>query len=188
MPWDNQSSSGSRSGGQAPGGGFSGNRGSEGGNSNSRGSGDNLGLNTGKTWHGNTAFGPAGGVARGYGTRSGSGQLGSLRDWNGNPLAAAQPRTAQPRPDPRVVEPYRPPPVTQQPIPPVGPRPPAPAPIPDEIVPGYNPFNAYNALRAYNSPYGPEMVSSAGLHGMNNFNNWSDAYGSGHGYDNGWGR
>lgn len=40
------------------------------GNSGGGNRGGGLGLTTGKTWHGNTAFGPAGGKATGYATNS----------------------------------------------------------------------------------------------------------------------
>lgn len=44
------------------------------GNAGGNSKGGGLGITTGKTWHGNTAFGPAGGMATGYATNS---RLGS---------------------------------------------------------------------------------------------------------------
>ena len=41
------------------------------------GDGVNLGLTTGTTWYGNTAFGPAGGMATGYATRDGQSLAGA---------------------------------------------------------------------------------------------------------------
>lgn len=58
----NNGPSGAGTGGRSGGG--------RGGDSGSRTGGLGGGLSTGKTWHGNTAFGPSGGMARGYATAS----------------------------------------------------------------------------------------------------------------------
>ena len=49
------------------------------------------GLNTGNTWHGNTAFGQAGGNVQGYGTRQGYGQITNLRKPDGTPMMPPAP-------------------------------------------------------------------------------------------------
>lgn len=162
---------------------------SSGGNLSSNG----LGATTGKTIYGNTAYGPAGGMATGYATRKDSpsglgpsvGTYSNFRNLDGSAAipgagnmtamgrSAQQARSVLGRQfggPPRVGGLLDGEQVT------VGP-------IPDRrIVPaaatlGVMPPapNRYAALQAYKSPYGPEAFSTVGA-GMNLFNKVSDAW------------
>ncbi|MFM2004818.1 MAG: hypothetical protein RLZZ09_473 [Pseudomonadota bacterium] len=53
----------------------------------SNSTGSSLGLTTGSTWYGNTAFGPAGGMATGYATKAPGGRVDSGSSSFGNPAA-----------------------------------------------------------------------------------------------------
>ena len=123
MSYRDDSSSSSRSGGPGGGagqggggngGGSGGNSGGGGGNGGGsgggftnnqgawNGNGKSLGLTTGKTWHGNTAFGPSGGDATGYATRDykslsnagmgpSMGAYSHFKDMNGNDMFGGSP-------------------------------------------------------------------------------------------------
>lgn len=108
----------------------------EGGSGGAFGDRLGLGLTTGKTWHGTTAFGPAGGMAQGYGTRQADGSLGNLRDTNGNafgstramggmPGGYAAPVMSRPLPPPPAIVPAAAPPpiLARPPAPPAAPPP-----------------------------------------------------------------
>lgn len=82
------------------GGGFTNNQGAWNGN------GKSLGLTTGNTWHGNTAFGPSGGDATGYATRDykslsnagmgpSMGSYSHFKDMNGNDMFGGSPIQGQ---------------------------------------------------------------------------------------------
>jgi hypothetical protein len=53
----------------------------------SNSTGSSLGLTTGSTWYGNTAFGPAGGMAAGYATKAPGGRVDGGSSSFGNPAA-----------------------------------------------------------------------------------------------------
>jgi hypothetical protein len=81
--WNGPAHSSGGLGGMGGGGGFGGGGGSGGNSGAPRGTG----LTTGGTWYGNSAFGPAGGMAQGYATRGPGGQYGNFRGLGGQPLA-----------------------------------------------------------------------------------------------------
>jgi hypothetical protein len=60
--------------------------------------GSSLGLSTGKTIHGNTAYGPSGGMAAGYATRDGFGNLGNFKSLNGAPMSGMYGQVTGPAP------------------------------------------------------------------------------------------
>lgn len=64
-----------------------GNRG--GGAGHNGGIGNRTGLSTGTTWHGNTAFGQAGGNVQAYGTRRPNGQMVDMRNPDGTAIRPA---------------------------------------------------------------------------------------------------
>ena len=136
----------------------------------------NLGITTGSTIHGNTAFGPAGGNAMGYATRDARslagagmgptmGTYSNFRTPSGapmfgdsgpqgmtarNPMQAMQMLQAlRQRFQPASAPPMRQPGLLDDDV------------IAPPTVPTIPP-NLYGMLRAYNSPYGPEYLSLAG--------------------------
>lgn len=86
-------SSASSKGAFGGGGGLGGGGNKSGGNAGKTNKGGGLGLTTGKTIHGNTAFGPAGGMAQGYATSKGGTGMGpsnksfsNFKNLDGSPM------------------------------------------------------------------------------------------------------
>jgi hypothetical protein len=75
---------------------FSGGFGSPNTDRGGAGAGAGLGLTTGKTMYGNTAYGPAGGMAAGYATQNSNGSLGGFRSLNGAPMSGMYGRVTGP--------------------------------------------------------------------------------------------
>jgi hypothetical protein len=167
------------------------------------------GVTTGNTIYGNTAYGPSGGMATGYATRTGGmsgmgpsvGTYSNFRNLDGsaaipgagnmtamarNPQQARSvlERQFNPAGRPRVGGLLDGEQVAVGPIPP-----------PRRIVPTAMPaFNKYAALQAYRSPYGPETFATMGRLGQSLFNSnygaWHDYYGKqpgNEGYERGYG-
>lgn len=193
--------SGTYNGGVAGGGGggFAGGGGGRNGGFNS-----STGLRTGTSFNGNTAFGPAGGMANSYTTRRsgdapnrpttgnllGGVSLGglakSLADiftgYSSPPTqtVGTTPKVASPTTQPPLPT-YNPPPTTQPPLPTYE--------VPPEVVPApasYSPPDySPTLLRAYQSAYGPEGYAFAGLGGVNRVVNSISNYNSQNGYGGG---
>lgn len=60
--------------------------------------GSSLGLSTGKTWSGNTAYGPSGGMAAGYATQRNDGSYGNFRSLRGEPMSGPYGQVTGPAP------------------------------------------------------------------------------------------
>ncbi len=159
-----------------------------------------LGLTTPKTWHGTSAFGPAGGFAQGFASRETPGGLyGNFRSPTGQqmngyttpngypamsqsyskspyPGGYTQPVTAQPLPPPPVA----PPPVQPTVVPTSAPPPPVRPPM--SMSPYPNPAFAGGWISGPNWKNSPPATGST--HHQNNMGN-TRGYGSGFGFSGG---